>query len=234
MCAVLCPHVAQGGAGDPVFELEEALLRRGVDILRCRDAYDAMAELVLHEAARREGRSHDPLIVILVEPAKHGEAARSLYEAARRHAPHAAFWGYETGPSPRLAAYAPPASTPQASAATPTATAAAPLTAQAKPRVMVRPIGSSLAGSDSAGSHSALENQNGSAREAREDVGPARPTLRLAGENSVNVVAGRGEANGSAPRVHGGRATAQSLTHEELEMLTRDETPTARAVAPGG
>lgn len=215
MCAVLCPHAVQGGAGDPVFELEEALLRRGVDILRCRDAYDAMAELVLHEAARREGRSHDPLIVILVEPAKHGEAARSLYEAARRHAPHAAFWAYETGPSPRLAAFAPAPLAPA-----PAVASAAP---HARPQVVVKP----------SGPVAPLAVANGTV-DAHQAGGSARPPLRLAGEGAASAAAGRVDAGGPAPRVHAGRATAQALTHEELEMLTREDAPSARAAAPGG
>lgn len=222
MCAVLCPHAAPGGAGDPVFELEEALLRRGVDIVRCRDAYDAMAELVLHEAARREGRSHDPLIVILVEPTKHGESARSLYEAARRYAPHAAFWGYETGPTPRLAAYAPEPSMP-APVRAPAAVAPGTNGTPVAPTVVVRApaVGAGVA-------------PFADLRNARDGRTPDRPTLRLAGENGAAGSAARGEGNGSAPRVHVGRATAQALTHEELEMLTREEAPAPRAVAPGG
>lgn len=112
-CALLVPGAGAGvGAaanvdGAPkLYELEEALLRRGVDILRCRGVHDAMAEALLHERRRRAGDARDPFIIVFVEPGRVPEAS-ALVDAAATHAPHAVFWQYTKDPSPRLTAWTP-------------------------------------------------------------------------------------------------------------------------------
>lgn len=104
-CALLSPGpVADSPEPPRVDELEEALLRRGVDILRCKGVHDALAQAMLHDRRRRSGEVSEPFIVVFVEPARTTEAP-ALVEIASTFAPRAVFWQFTREPTPRLTAW---------------------------------------------------------------------------------------------------------------------------------
>lgn len=111
-CALLSPGpVADLPEPPRVDELEEALLRRGVDILRCKGVHDALAQAMLHDRRRRSGEVSEPFIVVFVEPARTTEAP-ALVEIASTFAPRAVFWQFTREPTPRLTAWPDAASEP--------------------------------------------------------------------------------------------------------------------------
>jgi hypothetical protein len=74
-----------------------------MDIRRCDSAYMAMAELVLHETARRAGWHRDEANLVVVEPESRPEL-EDLLEAALRWTNQTKFWQYRKGPEPQLRA----------------------------------------------------------------------------------------------------------------------------------
>jgi hypothetical protein len=116
-CALLSPGpVADLPEPPRVDELEEALLRRGVDIVRCKGVHDALAQAMLHDRRRRSGEVSEPFIVVFVEPARTTEAP-ALVEIASTFAPRAVFWQFTREPTPRLTAWPDAASEPAPSRA---------------------------------------------------------------------------------------------------------------------
>jgi len=101
VCAVI-----DDGRGAPR-ALLAALERRSVTIQRCRDVFDAMTEMVLHERAIASQATAQPFIVVLVEPGKLVQTEQ-LARAASIYAPHVGLWQYEDTPRPRLQAYVAP------------------------------------------------------------------------------------------------------------------------------
>ncbi len=107
-CAIVHAQARAGEAPrDPgAAELAAAMGRRGLDVLWCRDAYSAMAELAVHERALRRGECTEPMIVVLCDAA-HLAQAPALFDASARLAPHAVIWRYDAGANPALAAFHP-------------------------------------------------------------------------------------------------------------------------------
>lgn len=105
-CLVVPPVHADSASRAGVEQLVTSLARRGLTINRCDNCFDAMADLVLHERARRAGRSRDPLVVILID-AHRQPAATALFDAAVKHAPSTVFWEFQGGTSLRLTAFRP-------------------------------------------------------------------------------------------------------------------------------
>jgi len=89
-----------GGLSD----LIDTLTTKGLDIRRCDSVYLVMAELVLHEAARRSGWHADAAILVIAEPDRIAELPR-LLKACRKWAPQTVIQTYSTKQEPRLQAY---------------------------------------------------------------------------------------------------------------------------------
>jgi hypothetical protein len=84
-------------------DLMEELSEKHLDVRRCDSVYMVMAELVLHEAARRSGWHRDPAILLVVEPGNH-EKIDDLVQAALRWVTRPVLWRYSKSLSPRLQA----------------------------------------------------------------------------------------------------------------------------------
>lgn len=89
-----------GGLSD----LVETLTAKGLDIRRCDSIYLAMAELVLHEAARRSGWHADAAFLVIAEPDRVTELPR-LLKALRKWAPQTVIQTYSAKQDPRLQPY---------------------------------------------------------------------------------------------------------------------------------
>ncbi|HYE02428.1 MAG TPA: hypothetical protein VD963_04240 [Phycisphaerales bacterium] len=93
-------------------ELVESLRRRGVELVECRSAFEAMARLCVLEhgdgaGSRPRYGPREPVILVLVEPGRLPRAAEVVASAAV-YAPHAACWVYEAAHEPKLRLYDPP------------------------------------------------------------------------------------------------------------------------------
>lgn len=84
-------------------ELLETLTSKEMDVRRCDSSYMAMAELVLHETARRAGWHRESAVLVVVEPDSRTEL-NDLVDAALRWTTHTTFWQYTSGAEPRLRA----------------------------------------------------------------------------------------------------------------------------------
>lgn len=102
-CLILAPPGLRGGSG-AVDLLVRSLERRGLEVRSARDAYEGMADLLIHKRHRRHEGRLDPIVLVLVEPERLRGAA-ALHEATLRHAPHAVLWEFHPGPPPSLRAF---------------------------------------------------------------------------------------------------------------------------------
>lgn len=84
-------------------ELLEQLTADAMDVRRCDSSYMAMAELVLHETARRAGWHREDAMLVVVEPDSRTDIG-DLIDAALRWTTRTRFWQYTSGPEPRLRA----------------------------------------------------------------------------------------------------------------------------------
>lgn len=101
---VLLGKGPKSGKGPAVpSELMEALTSKEMDVRRCDSSYMAMAELVLHETARRAGWHRESAVLVVVEPDSRTEL-NDLVDAALRWTTRTTFWQYTQGPEPRLRA----------------------------------------------------------------------------------------------------------------------------------
>lgn len=107
-CLVVPPATPHQNTGslDSVEQLLLSLSRRGLTVHRCGDCFEAMAELVCHERHRRQGKTRDPLVVVLIDPQRQ-PLAEGLFNAALRHGSTSVFWEFQGGASARLIAYRP-------------------------------------------------------------------------------------------------------------------------------
>lgn len=108
LCLVVLPATPQPSAEsrESVEQLLLSLSRRGLTVHRCRDCFEAMAEVVCHERHRRQGTTRDPLVVVLIDPNEQ-PFAEGLFNAALRQGSTAVFWEFQGGASARLIAYRP-------------------------------------------------------------------------------------------------------------------------------
>lgn len=89
-----------GGLG----ELVETLTQKGFELRRCDSIYLAMAELVLHEAARRSGWHADAAQLVIAEPDKVRDLSK-LIRAVQKWAPQTNIQTYSSKQEPRLQPY---------------------------------------------------------------------------------------------------------------------------------
>lgn len=95
------PKGSKGPSVPP--ELLETLTSKEMDVRRCDSSYMAMAELVLHETARRAGWHRDSAVLVVVEPDSRTDL-NDLVDAALRWTTRTMFWQYSPGVEPRLRA----------------------------------------------------------------------------------------------------------------------------------
>lgn len=93
--------------GTPVVEFPKELLdklaAKGFEVRRCDNRFMAMAEMVLHESARRQGWHRDPAVLIIVEPDM-VSGVNELVESVQRFVKKPVFWSYVSRRSPRMQA----------------------------------------------------------------------------------------------------------------------------------
>lgn len=93
--------------GEPPADLLESLSLRAVTVVRCPDAFGAMAEIM------RLVHAPEPLILLIVEPGTVPRAAE-LARSVERYAPQAVCWRFDSAARPALRGYIAPAERPAA------------------------------------------------------------------------------------------------------------------------
>ena len=106
VCALVRVERTDHASEPALTELQEALLRKGVDVFLSKGMFDAMAQAVMHEGRRSRGETPEPFIVVFVDTPGSPECER-MVQAASRFAPQAVFWEYAREPEPRLTAWVP-------------------------------------------------------------------------------------------------------------------------------
>lgn len=113
-CVVLCPR---SGGADAVLpdELRLLLDNRASSMTCFSEPLSALAAMVVHERDFSGGRHKDPMLLILVEPARLA-AVEALVAAMSKYAHRAAVWQYDPASAKRLARYVAPVVNPSSTA----------------------------------------------------------------------------------------------------------------------
>lgn len=218
-CVVVCPP--DSGADPRLPDELSALLGARATVLNIEtDPVRAMSYLVIHERAFLRAEHKDPMLLLLVEPARIPRC-ELLVAAASKYAPHAPVWQYVANAAKRLSRYVSPSEIPAgiiapAPGVRPPQPRPAPTTPTA-PRGVTGPSG--------------FVSWAGLPRAAPAPAAPRpAPKLRLAGEAAPQPTGGDDPAKPAAPA---SIRPGVTLTDEEMRMLLNgDHEPATSTRAP--